>query len=112
MVERAVLAEERGFDSVWTSEAWGSDAFTPLASIAARTKRIGLGTAIAQMAGRSPGATTMTALTLQELSEGRLRLGLGVSGPQVIEGWHGLPFSRPLLADAGIRHDPSLCPCG
>ena len=98
MVERAVLAEERGVDSVWTSEAWGSDAYTPLAAIAARTKRIGLGTAIAQIASRSPGATAMTALTLQELSEGRLRLGLGVSGPQVIEGWHGLPFSRPLLA--------------
>ncbi len=98
MVERAVLAEERGVDSVWTSEAWGPDAFTPLAAIAARTTRIGLGTAIAHMASRSPGATTMTALTLQELSQGRLRLGLGVSGPQVIEGWHGLPFSRPLLA--------------
>jgi F420-dependent oxidoreductase-like protein len=98
MVERAILAEERGIDSVWTSEAWGSDAFTPLAAISARTTRIGLGTAIAQIATRSPGATTMTALTLQELSGGRLRLGLGVSGPQVIEGWHGLPFSRPLLA--------------
>ena len=73
-------------------------AFTPLAAIAATTTRIGLGTAIAQIASRSPGATTMTALTLQELSEGRLRLGLGVSGPQVIEGWHGVPFSRPLLA--------------
>jgi F420-dependent oxidoreductase-like protein len=98
MVERAVLAEARGLDSVWTSEAWGSDAFTPLAAISARTTRIGLGTAIAQIASRSPGVTTMTALTLQELSGGRLRLGLGVSGPQVIEGWHGVPFSRPLLA--------------
>jgi F420-dependent oxidoreductase-like protein len=98
MVERAVLAEQRGLGSVWTSEAWGSDAFTPLAAISARTTRIGLGTAIAQIASRSPGATTMTALTLQELSGGRLRLGLGVSGPQVIEGWHGVPFARPLLA--------------
>jgi len=98
MIERAVLAEERGVDSVWTSEAWGSDAFTPLAAISERTTRIGLGTAIAQIATRSPGATTMTALTLQELSGGRLRLGLGVSGPQVIEGWHGVPFTQPLLA--------------
>jgi F420-dependent oxidoreductase-like protein len=96
MVERAVLAEERGLDSVWTSEAWGSDAFTPLAAISARTTRIGLGTAIAQIASRSPGVTTMTALTLQELSGGRLRLGLGVSGPQVIEGWHGVRFGKPM----------------
>jgi F420-dependent oxidoreductase-like protein len=98
MVERAVLAEQRGIDSVWTSEGWGNDAFTPLAAIAERTTRIGLGTGIAQVGTRSPGAMTMTALTLQELSAGRLRIGLGVSGPQVIEGWHGLPFTKPLLA--------------
>lgn len=98
MVESAVRAEDLGFDSVWSFEAWGSDAFTPLAAIAARTSGIKVGTAIAQIAGRSPGATAMTALTLQELSGGRFELGLGVSGPQVVEGWHGVPFSRPLLA--------------
>jgi F420-dependent oxidoreductase-like protein len=98
MVDKAVRAEELGFDSVWTFEAWGSDAFTPLGAIAARTSRIKLGTAIAAIWGRTPGATTMTALTLQELSGGRLLLGLGVSGPQVVEGWHGVPFSRPLQA--------------
>jgi F420-dependent oxidoreductase-like protein len=98
MVETAVRAEELGFDSVWTFEAWGSDAFTPLGAIATRTSRIKLGTAIAGIWGRTPGATTMTALTLQELSGGRLLLGLGVSGPQVVEGWHGVPFVHPLRA--------------
>lgn len=94
----AVRAEELGYDSIWTAEAWGADAFTPLAYIAASTSRIRLGTAIAQVYARTPGATAMTALTLQQLSEGRLLLGLGVSGPQVVEGWHGVPFNRPLAA--------------
>ena len=91
-------AEAAGFDSVWTAEAWGADAFTPLAFLAASTTKLRLGTAIAQTWARTPSATAMTALTLQRLSEGRLLLGLGVSGPQVVEGWHGVAFQRPLAA--------------
>ncbi|WNI32174.1 LLM class F420-dependent oxidoreductase [Streptomyces sp. ITFR-6] len=92
-------AENLGYTSVWTSEAWGSDAFTPLTWIAARTSRIRLGTAIAQMAARTPTATAMHALTLDHLSGGRMMLGLGLSGPQVVEGWYGRPFPRsPLTA--------------
>jgi F420-dependent oxidoreductase-like protein len=98
MVKAAVAAEGFGFDSVWTSEAWGNDAFTPLGAIAAVTSRIRLGTAIAQISARTPAATAMTVLTLQELSGGRVDLGLGVSGPQVVEGWHGASFGRPLVA--------------
>jgi F420-dependent oxidoreductase-like protein len=89
-------AEELGYDSVWSSEAWGNDAFTPLAHIAAATSRLRIGTAIAQIAARTPAATAMTTLTLQQLSGGRFTLGLGVSGPQVIEGWHGVPFRPPV----------------
>jgi F420-dependent oxidoreductase-like protein len=96
LVETAVLAERLGYDSIWSSEAWGQDAFTPLAFVAAATESIGLGTAIAQISARTPATTAMTALTLQGLSGGRLQLGLGVSGPQVVEGWHGVPFGRPL----------------
>ncbi|MFF0742587.1 LLM class F420-dependent oxidoreductase [Streptomyces sp. NPDC004111] len=92
-------AERLGYDSVWTSEAWGSDAFTPLTWFAARTSRIRLGTAIVQMAARTPTATAMHALTLDHLSGGRMMLGLGLSGPQVVEGWYGRPFPRsPLTA--------------
>ncbi|MFI0979108.1 LLM class F420-dependent oxidoreductase [Streptomyces sp. NPDC021093] len=92
-------AERLGYDSVWTSEAWGSDAFTPLTWYAAHTTRIRLGTAIAQMAARTPTATAMHALTLDHLSGGRMLLGLGLSGPQVVEGWYGRPFPRsPLTA--------------
>ncbi|MEU1622708.1 LLM class F420-dependent oxidoreductase [Streptomyces sp. NPDC005722] len=92
-------AERLGYDSVWTAEAWGSDAFTPLTWIAAHTSRIRLGTGIAQMAARSPTATAMHALTLDHLSGGRVMLGLGLSGPQVVEGWYGRPFPRsPLTA--------------
>ncbi|PBC75554.1 F420-dependent oxidoreductase-like protein [Streptomyces sp. TLI_235] len=92
-------AERLGYHSVWTSEAWGSDAFTPLTWIAAHTSTIELGTAIAQMAARAPAATAMHALTLDHLSGGRLALGLGLSGPQVVEGWYGRPFPRsPLTA--------------
>jgi F420-dependent oxidoreductase-like protein len=94
----AVEAERLGFSSVWTAEAWGSDAFTPLAWIAARTSRIGLGTGIAQMSARTPAATAMQALTLDHLSGGRVLLGLGLSGPQVVEGWYGRPFPRRPLA--------------
>lgn len=92
----AKLAEELGYDSIWSSEAWGQDAFTPLAFAAAATTTLGLGTAIAQISARTPATTAMTALTIQLLSGGRLQLGLGVSGPQVVEGWHGVPFGKPL----------------
>ncbi|MFG2548486.1 LLM class F420-dependent oxidoreductase [Streptomyces sp. NPDC048581] len=92
-------AERLGYDSVWTAESWGSDAFTPLTWIAARTSRIKLGTAVAQMAARSPTTTAMHALTLDHLSGGRMMLGLGLSGPQVVEGWYGRPFPKsPLTA--------------
>lgn len=89
-------AEKLGFDSVWTAEAWGSDAVTPLAWIAAQTSRIKLGTAIMQVPGRTPANAAMTAMTLDALSGGRFIMGLGTSGPQVVEGWHGKPFHRPL----------------
>ncbi|MEV0242791.1 LLM class F420-dependent oxidoreductase [Streptomyces sp. NPDC050674] len=92
-------AERLGYDSVWTAESWGSDAFTPLTWIAAHTSRIRLGTAVAQMAARSPATTAMHALTLDHLSGGRVMLGLGLSGPQVVEGWYGRPFpASPLTA--------------
>jgi F420-dependent oxidoreductase-like protein len=89
-------AERLGFDSVWSAEAWGSDAVTPLAWIGAQTSKIKLGTAIMQLPGRSPANTAMTAMTLDALSGGRFILGLGTSGPQVVEGWHGVPFDKPL----------------
>ncbi len=89
-------AERLGFDSVWTSEAYGSDAITPLAWIGARTSRIRLGTAILQLHARTPAMTAMTAMTLDALSGGRFILGLGPSGPQVIEGWHGVRYGKPL----------------
>ncbi len=95
-VEAAQEAEKLGYDSVWTAEAWGSDAFTPLAWIGAQTERIKLGTAIVQISARTPTSTAMHALTLDHLSKGRHILGLGVSGPQVVEGWYGQPFSKPL----------------
>jgi F420-dependent oxidoreductase-like protein len=89
-------AERLGYSSVWTAEAYGSDAVTPAAWVAARTERIHVGTGIMQIAARTPAMTAMTAMTLDTLSGGRFRLGLGVSGPQVVEGWHGQPFGRPL----------------
>ncbi|MFB3738783.1 MAG: LLM class F420-dependent oxidoreductase [Candidatus Velamenicoccus archaeovorus] len=95
-VELVREAERLGFDSVWTSEAWGSDAVTTLAWVAAHTTTIGLGTAVMQIPARSPAMTAMTAITLDHLTGGRFRLGLGVSGPQVAEGWHGMPFDDPL----------------
>ena len=95
-MEKVLEVERLGFDSVWSAESYGSDAVTPAAWIAARTSRIHVGTGIMQLAGRSPAATAMTALTLDGLSGGRFRLGLGVSGPQVVEGWHGQPFGKPL----------------
>ena len=95
-VALAQEAERLGFDSVWTAEAWGSDAFTPLAWIGARTERIRLCTGIVQISARTPASCAMHALTLDHLSNGRLTLGLGVSGPQVVEGWYGQPFGQPL----------------
>ena len=92
----ATEAERAGFDSVWTSETWGSDAAILAAWVASRTERIGVGTGVLQMAGRTPAAAAMAALTLDHLSGGRFRLGLGVSGPQVAEGWHGTSFDHPV----------------
>ena len=89
-------AESLGFSSVWTAEAWGSDAVSPAAWILAQTEKIHVGTAIMQMPGRTPAMTAMTAMTLYALSEGRFILGLGPSGPQVVEGWHGVAYGRPL----------------
>src|SRR3989441_12329610 len=93
---KVLEAERLGYDSVWTAEAYGSDAVTPATWIAARTERIHVGTAIMQIAGRTPAMAAMTAMTLDQLSGGRFRMGLGVSGPQVVEGWHGAPFGKPL----------------
>ncbi len=90
------VAERLGFDSVWTAEAYGSDALTPLAWWGSATERIKLGTGIMQMAARTPAATAMAAMTMDHLSGGRFILGLGVSGPQVVEGWYGQPYSKPL----------------
>jgi F420-dependent oxidoreductase-like protein len=89
-------AERLGFDSVWAAEAWGTDAVTVLAWIAAATSRIKVGSAIMQIPGRTPTNTAMTAATLDLMSGGRFVLGLGTSGPQVVEGWHGQPWGRPL----------------
>src|SRR5918911_386742 len=89
-------AEAAGYDSVWAAEAYGSDAATILGWLAGQTERIRLGSSIFQMPGRSPAMTAMTAATLDQLSGGRMILGLGSSGPQVAEGWHGQPFARQL----------------
>ncbi|HEY2353686.1 MAG TPA: LLM class F420-dependent oxidoreductase [Gaiellaceae bacterium] len=89
-------AERLGFDSVWTAEAWGTDAVTVLAYLAAKTETIKLGSAIMQIPGRTPTNTAMTAATLDLISGGRFLLGLGTSGPQVVEGWHGQPWGKPL----------------
>lgn len=91
----ARAADQLGWDSVWTSEAYGSDAVSVLGAIAATTKRISIGSAVMQVPGRSAANTAMTAATLDVLSRGRMRLGLGVSGPQVSEGWHGVRFDKP-----------------
>lgn len=94
--ERVAAAEDLGFDSIWTAEAYGSDAFTPLAWLGARTSRVRLGTSVVQLSARTPTATAMAALTLDHLSGGRMVLGVGASGPQVVEGWYGAPYPRPL----------------
>ena len=91
-----VEAERLGVDCLWSAEAWGHDAVTPLAFMAARTSRIRLGTGIMQAGTRTPALVAMTAMSLAAMSQGRFLLGLGVSGPQVIEGWHGIRFERPV----------------
>jgi F420-dependent oxidoreductase-like protein len=95
-LETVKAAEAMGFDSMWTAEAWGSDALTPLAWYGAHTTRLKLGQAIMQLSARTPTATAMAMNTLQHLSGGRVICGLGVSGPQVAEGWYGQPFAKPL----------------
>src|SRR5688500_16451107 len=105
-VEKVLLAERLGFDSVWTAEAYGSDAITPLAYIAARTSRIRLGTGIMQLAGRTPAMCAMQCATVDALARAtarehgveersRMIAGLGVSGPQIVEGWYGQPWGKP-----------------
>jgi F420-dependent oxidoreductase-like protein len=94
--ELVAAAEDAGFDALFTAEAYGSDAFTPLAWWGRETSRLRLGTSIVQMSGRTPTSIAMHALTLDHLSGGRVVLGMGVSGPQVVEGWYGAPFSKPL----------------
>lgn len=96
LVDQVVEAERLGFDSVWTAEAYGSDCFTPLAWVGAHTERIKLGTGIAQLSARTPAGCAMAAMTLDHLSKGRVCLGVGASGPQVVEGWYGLPYPKPL----------------
>jgi F420-dependent oxidoreductase-like protein len=95
-VELAQLADELGLDSVWISEAWGQDAVSVLGLLAGKTERVALASGLMQIPARQPAATAMAAVTLDVLSGGRFRLGLGVSGPQVSEGWYGVPFRRPL----------------
>jgi F420-dependent oxidoreductase-like protein len=94
-IERIQKAERLGYDSVWTAEAYGSDAITPLAWIASRTERIRLGTAVIQLAGRTPAMAAMQMGTLDALAPGRVVCGIGVSGPQIVEGWYGQPWGRP-----------------
>jgi F420-dependent oxidoreductase-like protein len=96
MVSLVEHADRLGIESVWAAEAYGSDAVTVLSYLAGRTERIKLGSAILQMPARTPANTAMTAMSLDALSGGRMLLGLGLSGPQVVEGWHGVPYGRPL----------------
>src|SRR4029077_11487487 len=96
ITETLAEAEKLGYDSVWTAEAYGSDCLTPLAWWGSRTERLKLGTALVQISARQPAATAMAAMTMDHLSGGRFILGLGVSGPQVVEGWYGMPFAKPL----------------
>jgi len=96
LVALAEEAERLGFDSAWAAEAWGTDAVTVLAWLAARTSTLKIGSAIMQLPARTPANTAMTAMTLDAMSGGRFLLGLGVSGPQVVEGWHGQPWGKPL----------------
>ncbi|MGA0237868.1 MAG: LLM class F420-dependent oxidoreductase [Acidimicrobiales bacterium] len=96
LVDWFKAADQLGYDAVWTAESWGSDAFSPLVLAAAHTEHIKLGTGVVQLSARTPAATAMHAVTLDHISNGRVILGLGVSGPQVVEGWYGMPSRRPL----------------
>ena len=96
VAEAIAEADRLGLDSIWAAEAYGSDCLTPLAWWGASTERVRLGTGILQMSARQPAAAAMAAMTLDHLSGGRLILGIGVSGPQVVEGWYGMPFAKPL----------------
>jgi F420-dependent oxidoreductase-like protein len=96
-IDTAQRAEALGFHSIWTAEAYGSDAIVPLTWVAAHTEKIKLGTGIMQMPARTPAMTAMTGATLDEMSGGRALIGLGLSGPQVAEGWHGVPYGKPLV---------------
>jgi F420-dependent oxidoreductase-like protein len=96
-VQLAILGDDLGLDSVWVAEAWGQDAVSVLGLLAGQTQRIGLGSGLLQIPARQPTAAAMAAATLDVASGGRFRLGLGVSGPQVSEGWYGVPFARPLV---------------
>ncbi|MED5446188.1 MAG: LLM class flavin-dependent oxidoreductase, partial [Actinomycetota bacterium] len=96
IVSVALEAENLGYDSLWTGESYSSDAFTPLCWVGAHTSKIKLATGIAQLGARTPATLAMQAMTLDTLSGGRFCLGIGVSGPQVIEGWHGQPFGKPI----------------
>ncbi|MGA1258518.1 MAG: LLM class flavin-dependent oxidoreductase, partial [Ilumatobacteraceae bacterium] len=96
VVEAVKEADKLGFHSLWTAEAYGSDALTPLAWWGSHTTNIKLGTGIMQMSARTPAATAMSAMTLDHLSNGRMILGIGASGPQVVEGWYGQPYPKPL----------------
>jgi F420-dependent oxidoreductase-like protein len=115
-VALAQEAERLGYDSVWVAESWGNDAFTYLTWIAAHTSRVRLGTGVVQIAARPPTATAMAAMTLDHLANGRVILGLGVSGPQVVEGWYGRPSDHPLartreyvsVVRAALRRDGPL----
>ena len=104
-LESVKEAERLGFDSVWTSEAYGCDVLTPLAWWGSHTEKIRLGTAIMQMSARRPTAAAMAAMTMDHLSGGRFVLGLGVSGPQVVEGWYGEPFAQAARPHARVRRD-------
>jgi F420-dependent oxidoreductase-like protein len=124
VAEAIELAEKLDFDSIWTAEAYGSDCLTPLAWWGAATRRVRLGTNILQISARTPAATAMAAMTLDHLSGGRFILGLGASGPQVVEGWYGQPYPRPLARtreyvevirailarDAPVSHDGEFYP--
>src|SRR3954465_1823618 len=96
VTDAIALCEKLGFDSIWTAEAYGSDCLTPLAWWGAATEKVRLGTNILQLSARTPAATAMAAMTLDHLSGGRFVLGVGASGPQVVEGWYGQPFGKPL----------------
>jgi F420-dependent oxidoreductase-like protein len=96
VVEAIAEADRLGLDSIWAAEAYGSDCLTPLAWWGSRTENVRLGTGILQMSARQPAAAAMAAMTLDHLSGGRVILGIGVSGPQVVEGWYGMPFAKPL----------------